>query len=71
MRRRAFLGQCIALGAAPMIVRASSLMPVANPWWVGIDLSTNPAVIVAIRWQLEDVARIFNVPMHSILPYAF
>ena len=29
--RRGFLGTCLALGAAPMIVRASSLMKVAAP----------------------------------------
>lgn len=34
MTRRAFLGQCIALGIAPAIVRAESLMPIVgcSPW---------------------------------------
>ncbi len=52
--RRGFLLGMLALGAAPAIVRAASLMPVVTPAglvvpaWVGIDVAKKAAELTAI-----------------------
>lgn len=51
--RRAFLGQCIMLAAAPAIVRASSLMPV-RAWGYG-TLALDNKKLAAIVSMTEEL----------------
>lgn len=48
--RRGFLGQVLALAAAPAIVRASSLMPVAPRIWTPPDPSGEVGSIDGFRF---------------------
>lgn len=56
--RRSFLGSILALAAAPAIVRAESLMPVAPPIWVPPKQKLYPCEIGRI-----DEFRIITSPL--------
>lgn len=52
MNRRAFLGSILALGAAPAIVRASSLMPIRPP---------ESQILRYTGWEIIEVTRVPTV----------
>lgn len=73
MNRRGFLKSCLALGAAPMIVRADSLMKLV-PFDTGIitldySIVMNPIPQTFIEEELAEITRRAFVPKMIVQIY--